>query len=73
MLQAKPTAPEVLESRYGSAVPSSALQALQRDGSITGAEPHCNSVYQKPMHEVSHSNASVQLSHIFLNVVLSDP
>lgn len=59
MLKSKPTSPEVLESRYGSAAPSSALQALQRDGLITGTEPHSNSVYQKPLVEVSNDNASV--------------
>lgn len=53
MLKSKPAVPEVLESRYGSAHPDSALQALQRDGSITGNEPHSHSVYQKPMVEVS--------------------
>lgn len=55
MLKSKPTVPEALESRYGSVVPGSALQALQRDGSITGTEPHSHSVYQKPMLEVSQS------------------
>lgn len=53
MLKSKPTVPEALELRYGSAVPSSALQALQRDDSITGTEPRYHSVYQKPMVEVS--------------------
>ncbi|XP_036928526.1 filamin-A-interacting protein 1-like isoform X2 [Acanthopagrus latus] len=52
MLKSKPTLPEALESHYGSAVPGSALQALQRDGFITGTEPHKNSVYQKPMVEL---------------------
>lgn len=54
MLKSKPTVPEVLESRYGSVAPGSALQALQRDGFIAGTEPHSSrSVYQKPMVEVS--------------------
>ena len=53
MLKSKQTEPEALESRYGSAVPNSALQALQRDGFNTGTEPHNHSVYQKPMAEVS--------------------
>ncbi|KAM9340807.1 filamin-A-interacting protein 1-like [Symphorus nematophorus] len=52
MLKCKPTVPETLESRYGSAVPGSALQALQRDGIITGTQPHNHSVYQKPMVEL---------------------
>lgn len=54
MLKAKPTAPQALESRYGFAVPGSALQALQRDGFIKGTERHSHSVYQKPMIEVSY-------------------
>lgn len=67
MLKSKPTLPEALESRYGSAVPGSALQALQRDGFIAGTEPHKNSVYQKPMVEVSrHSNFS---GSAYLNVL----
>ncbi|XP_039994133.1 filamin-A-interacting protein 1-like [Xiphias gladius] len=52
MLKCKQTVPEPLESRYGSVVPSSALQALQRDSFITGTEPHDDSVYQKPMAEL---------------------
>ncbi|XP_034530657.1 filamin-A-interacting protein 1-like [Notolabrus celidotus] len=52
MLRAKPTAPEALESQHGSAAPGSALQALQRDGFITGTEQHNHSVYQKPMIEL---------------------
>ncbi|XP_062252456.1 filamin-A-interacting protein 1-like [Platichthys flesus] len=52
MLKSKQTEPETLESRYGSAVPNSALQALQRDGFNTGTEPHNHSVYQKPMAEL---------------------
>lgn len=52
MLQCKQTPPEALESRYGSATPVSALQALQRDSIITGTEQHNPSVYQKPMVEL---------------------
>ncbi|XP_034714012.1 filamin-A-interacting protein 1-like [Etheostoma cragini] len=53
MLKSKQTVPaEVLESRYGSAAPGSALTALQRDGFITGSEPNDHSVYQKPMVEL---------------------
>lgn len=53
MLKSKQTVPEALESRYGSAVPNSALQALQRDGFIAGTEPHNHSVHQQPLAEVS--------------------
>ncbi|KAF7662978.1 hypothetical protein LDENG_00222270 [Lucifuga dentata] len=52
MLKSKQMLPEALESRYGSAVPGSALQALQRDGFITGTKPHNHSVYHKPMAEL---------------------
>ncbi|XP_059208547.1 filamin-A-interacting protein 1-like [Centropristis striata] len=52
MMKSKQTAPEELESRYGSAAPGSALQALQRDGIVAGSEPHDHSVYQKPMVEL---------------------
>ncbi|XP_076604694.1 filamin-A-interacting protein 1-like [Chaetodon auriga] len=52
MLKSKPALPEALESRYGPVAPGSALQALQRDGFITGTEPHDHSVYQKPMAEL---------------------
>uniref|UniRef100_UPI0037E8CF18 filamin-A-interacting protein 1-like n=1 Tax=Semicossyphus pulcher TaxID=241346 RepID=UPI0037E8CF18 len=54
MLKTKPTAPGALESCYGSAAPGSALQALQRDGFITGTVPHNHSVYQKPLVELEH-------------------
>ncbi|CAN9502290.1 unnamed protein product [Ophioblennius macclurei] len=52
MLKSKQTPPEALESRYGSAAPSSALQALQRDSCITDSKPQKRSVYQKPMVEL---------------------
>lgn len=53
VLKSKPTPPEVMESRYGSASASSALQALQRDGVIAGSESqHGSSVYQKTLVEV---------------------
>ncbi|XP_033180900.1 filamin-A-interacting protein 1-like isoform X2 [Mastacembelus armatus] len=52
MLKSKQTLPEALESRYGSEVPSSVLQALQRDGFITGTKQHNHSVYQRPMVEL---------------------
>uniref|UniRef100_A0AAQ6IPH0 Cortactin-binding protein-2 N-terminal domain-containing protein n=1 Tax=Anabas testudineus TaxID=64144 RepID=A0AAQ6IPH0_ANATE len=54
MLKSKQTPPEALESRYGTAVPASALQALKRDGSITGTEQCNQSVYQKPIVELEH-------------------
>ncbi|KAE8277338.1 Filamin-A-interacting protein 1 [Larimichthys crocea] len=49
MLKSKPTVPEALDSSYSS---GSALQALQRDGFITGTETNNHSVYQKPMAEL---------------------
>ncbi|XP_067335897.1 filamin-A-interacting protein 1-like [Channa argus] len=52
MLKSKQMLPEALESRYGSVVPASALQALQRDGIVTGTKQHNHSVYQKPMAEL---------------------
>ncbi|XP_035530626.1 filamin-A-interacting protein 1-like [Morone saxatilis] len=52
MLKSKPTVPEALQSRYASAAPGSALQALQRDGLITGTQPQNHSFYQKPMVEL---------------------
>ncbi|KAM7403880.1 hypothetical protein PAMA_004349 [Pampus argenteus] len=52
MLKSKQTLPETLESQYGSVVPGSALQALQRDNFISGTKPHNDSVYQKPMVEL---------------------
>uniref|UniRef100_A0A667X753 Filamin A interacting protein 1 n=1 Tax=Myripristis murdjan TaxID=586833 RepID=A0A667X753_9TELE len=52
MLKSKQTRPEVLESRYGSAAPGPALQALQRDGLIAGTKPHNHNIYHKPMAEL---------------------
>uniref|UniRef100_UPI003AAFB4E5 filamin-A-interacting protein 1-like n=1 Tax=Centroberyx gerrardi TaxID=166262 RepID=UPI003AAFB4E5 len=52
ILKSKQTRPEVLESRYGSAAPGPALQALQRDGLITGTKPHDHNIYHKPMVEL---------------------
>uniref|UniRef100_A0A673B2I2 Filamin-A-interacting protein 1-like n=1 Tax=Sphaeramia orbicularis TaxID=375764 RepID=A0A673B2I2_9TELE len=52
MMKSKQSFPEALESRYGSAVPGSALQALQRDGLATGTKLQDHSVYQKPMVEL---------------------
>lgn len=53
MLKSKQTSAETVESRYGSAVPTSALQALQRDSSMAASEPLHHSVYHEPMAEVS--------------------
>lgn len=69
MLKSKPTGLEGLESRYGSAVPCSALQALQRDSFITGSEPHNQSVYQKPMAEVSRQLSVIRETLTFLNTL----
>ncbi|XP_067099975.1 filamin-A-interacting protein 1-like [Osmerus mordax] len=45
--------PEVLEGHYGTVGPSSALQALQRDGLLTSTSPHNHSnVLQRPMTEL---------------------
>ncbi|KAK7904804.1 hypothetical protein WMY93_017411 [Mugilogobius chulae] len=52
MLKCRQTSPEALESRYGSAAPASALQALQRDSIATGTKHQHPSVYQKPMVEL---------------------
>ncbi|XP_023807620.1 filamin-A-interacting protein 1 [Oryzias latipes] len=52
MLKSQQSSPEVLESQYGCIVSGSALNALQRDGFITGSKPHESSVYQKPAVEL---------------------
>uniref|UniRef100_A0A3P9JZG4 Filamin A interacting protein 1a n=1 Tax=Oryzias latipes TaxID=8090 RepID=A0A3P9JZG4_ORYLA len=52
MLKSQQSSTEVLESQYGSIVSGSALNALQRDGFITGSKPHESSVYQKPAVEL---------------------
>ncbi|KAF6717916.1 Filamin-A-interacting protein 1 [Oryzias melastigma] len=52
MLKSQQTSPELLESQYGCVVPGSALNALQRDGFITGSKQHKSSVYQKPAAEL---------------------
>ncbi|KAM6973185.1 filamin-A-interacting protein 1-like [Aplochiton taeniatus] len=51
-LKSKQTRPEALESYYGSAVPSAALQALQRDNLAINTQPRNHNVYQKPMAEL---------------------
>lgn len=63
MLKSRPTPSEALESRYGSTVPGSALQALQRDGAATGCQAHSPSVYEKPVAEVS-SLISLSFEHL---------
>lgn len=45
---------KTLESHYGSAAPTTALQALQRDSLLTNTQTHIDNVYQRPMAEVSH-------------------
>ncbi|CAL9686340.1 unnamed protein product [Knipowitschia caucasica] len=52
MLSCKQTSAEALESRYGSAAPASALQALHRDSCVSGTKQQQPSVYQKPMAEL---------------------
>ncbi|KAM8833186.1 filamin-A-interacting protein 1-like isoform 1-T2 [Synchiropus picturatus] len=52
MLKTKRAPPVSLESQYGAGVSGSALQALQRDRDLTGAKPHKQSVYHKPMIEL---------------------
>lgn len=69
MLKSKPTPLEVMESRYGSAAPNSALQALQRDGVVAGTvSQHSNSngVYHKPLAEVRHHKSSLLYFIFFL-------
>ncbi|XP_072314026.1 filamin-A-interacting protein 1 [Eucyclogobius newberryi] len=51
MMKCRQTSAGALESRYGSAAPASALQALQRDSVVTGTKHH-PSVYQNPMVEL---------------------
>ncbi|XP_041711323.2 filamin-A-interacting protein 1-like [Coregonus clupeaformis] len=45
---------KTLESHYGSAAPTTALQALQRDSLLTNIRTHNDSVYQRPMAELDH-------------------
>lgn len=47
--------PELLESRYGSALPSKPLKALQRDALLINNHTHQDDVYDKPMAEVFHA------------------
>ena len=56
LLRSQRTGPETLEGHYGSAVPARPLQALQRDGLLTGSGGGgggTDDVYEKPMAEVS--------------------
>ncbi|CAL8294182.1 unnamed protein product [Arctogadus glacialis] len=56
IMKSKQARPEGLESHYGSPEPGSALQALQRDGLISGSKgPPNQEPYQKPLVEVSVS------------------
>ncbi|XP_038823518.1 filamin-A-interacting protein 1-like [Salvelinus namaycush] len=43
-----------LESHYGSTVPTTALQALQRDSLLTTIRTHNDNVYPRPMAELDH-------------------
>ncbi|CAL8271791.1 unnamed protein product [Merluccius merluccius] len=53
IMKSKQAPPEGPESRYGSAEPGSALQALQRDSLMSGSESTQNQEpYQKPMVEL---------------------
>nr|XP_029531028.1 filamin-A-interacting protein 1-like [Oncorhynchus nerka] len=45
---------KTLESHYGSAVPTTALQALQRDSLLTTIRTHNDNVYPRPMAELDH-------------------
>ncbi|XP_062863599.1 filamin-A-interacting protein 1 [Trichomycterus rosablanca] len=44
--------PELLESRYGSALPTKPLKALQRDALLIKHNTHQDDVYEKPMAEL---------------------
>ncbi|XP_038865286.1 filamin-A-interacting protein 1-like isoform X1 [Salvelinus namaycush] len=52
VLKTKRTRPEALKSHYGSAAPTTALQALQRDSLLTNTQTHIDNVYQRPMAEL---------------------
>ncbi|XP_077406720.1 filamin-A-interacting protein 1-like [Vanacampus margaritifer] len=52
MLKSKQTPQVTVASADSCAAGSSAIQALQRDGLITGTPPHTHSVYHKPMIEL---------------------
>uniref|UniRef100_A0A4W5P484 Filamin A interacting protein 1 n=1 Tax=Hucho hucho TaxID=62062 RepID=A0A4W5P484_9TELE len=45
---------KTLESHYGSAAPTTALQALQRDSLLRTIWTHNDNVYQRPMAELDH-------------------
>lgn len=55
MLESDRTGPEVLEAHYGFAVPSNALQALQRDGVLLHSRCSMDNVYKAPIAEVSET------------------
>nr|XP_014004113.1 unnamed protein product [Salmo salar] len=52
VLKTERTHPEALKSHYGSAAPTTALQALQRDSLLTNTQTHIDNVYQRPMAEL---------------------
>ncbi|XP_071222485.1 filamin-A-interacting protein 1-like isoform X2 [Salvelinus alpinus] len=52
VLKTERTRPEALKSHYGSAAPTTALQALQRDSLLTNTQTHIDNVYQRPMAEL---------------------
>ncbi|XP_071766707.1 filamin-A-interacting protein 1 isoform X3 [Centroberyx gerrardi] len=51
MLKSERTRPEALEAHYASAAPTRPLQALQRDGLLSG-RTHTDDVYETPMAEL---------------------
>ncbi|CDQ88077.1 unnamed protein product [Oncorhynchus mykiss] len=52
VLKTERTRLEALKSHYGSAAPTTALQALQRDSLLTNTQTHIDNVYQWPMAEL---------------------
>lgn len=62
MLKTERTQPESLEAQYGSAVPVTPLQALQRDNMLTCNGAREDDVYEIPMMEVRTLNRRMHLS-----------
>ncbi|XP_018611312.1 filamin-A-interacting protein 1-like [Scleropages formosus] len=52
IMSQRQTPPEVLEAHYASAGHLKALQALRRDGLVTGSQSTVDHVYEKPMAEL---------------------